>query len=59
MLEAVHEGEKDPVWKYALTRITFAALHVELDGQEVWTLPQISNTLSTDPYLVFFQPLRE
>jgi hypothetical protein len=57
VLEAVSEKDKDPVWKYAFTRLTIAELHVDLDGKEVWTLPQLNNTSPTDPYLVFFKPI--
>jgi hypothetical protein len=57
ILEAVREGDKDPGWQYALTRLTIAELHVELDGDEVWTLPQLNSTAPTDPYWVFFQPI--
>ena len=57
VLEAVHDGVSDPVWKFAFTRLTFAELHVDLDGKEVWTLPSINSTPPTEPYLVFFQPV--
>jgi hypothetical protein len=58
VIEARREGDNDPVWRYAFTRLTIAELHVDLDGKEVWTLPQINSTAPTDPYLVFFKPVK-
>jgi len=57
ILEAVREGDTDPGWRYALTRLTIAELHVALDGDEVWTLPQLKSTARTDPYWVYFLPI--
>jgi len=57
VIELVREGENKPVWKYAFTRISFAELHVDLDGKEVWTQPHLAGTGSSDPYWLFFKPI--
>jgi hypothetical protein len=57
VIEVVREDEK-PVWKYALTRISYAEVHVELDNREVWTQPHLQGTNSSQPYWLFFRPLR-
>ncbi len=54
VIELVREGEKE-VWKYALTRIAFAELHVHLDGKEVWRQAHLRGTVSDEPYWLFFK----
>lgn len=57
VIELVQEGENKPVWKYAFTRISFAELHVDLDGKEIWTQPHLQGTGASDPYWLFFKPI--
>jgi hypothetical protein len=57
LLEVVLEEEK-PVWKYAFTRISYAELHIEFDRREIWTQPHLQGTNSSEPYWLFFRPLR-
>jgi len=56
VIELARDGEQT-AWNYALTRLSFAGLEVELDGQEIWTQPPLSGTTAADPYWLFFQPL--
>jgi hypothetical protein len=53
----VHDSLKNTTWKYALTRLSFAELHVELDGTDVWTQPQLQGTTAADPYWLFSTPV--
>ncbi len=56
-IEVVRDAEK-PVWKYALTRISYAEVHVDFDGREVWTQPHLEGTNPIQPYWLFFRPVR-
>lgn len=57
VIELFREGENKPVWKYAFTRISYAELHIELDGKEIWAQPHLQATGSSDPYWLFFKPI--
>jgi hypothetical protein len=57
VVELVREGENKAVWKYAFTRISYAELHVDLDGKEIWTQPHLQGTGSSDPYWLFFKEI--
>jgi hypothetical protein len=57
-IELVRETDERTVWKYALTRTSYAELHVELDGKPIWTPPHLDGTRSSDPYWLFFLPVK-
>jgi hypothetical protein len=53
LIELVQTENNKAVWKCAFTPISYAELHVELDGKEVWTTPQLLLTVASDPYYLF------
>jgi hypothetical protein len=59
VIEVVKEKEAEKlVWKYAMTRISYAELHVEFDNREIWTQAHLQGTNPAQPYWLFFRPLR-
>ena len=56
VIEVVRENEK-LAWRYAMTRISYAELHVEFDKHEIWTQPHLQGTNATNPYWLFFRPM--
>jgi hypothetical protein len=52
LIELIRENDESR-WKVGFARCAWAELHVEFDGKEVWTLPHLSGTSSTDPYWLF------
>jgi hypothetical protein len=57
VIELVRDSLKNTSWRYALTRLSFAQLHIELDGTDVWTQPQLQGTTAADPYWLFSTPV--
>ena len=58
VIELVRQGEDGSTWKYALTRTSYAELHIELDGKPIWTPPHLDSTAPGDPYWLFFLPVK-
>jgi hypothetical protein len=57
VIELVRDSVTNTAWKYALTRLSFAELHVQIDGTDVWTQPQLQGTTAADPYWLFSTPM--
>jgi hypothetical protein len=55
VIEVVRENEK-LAWRYAMTRISYAELHVEFDKHEIWTQSHLQGTSASNPYWLFFRP---
>jgi hypothetical protein len=52
LIEAAPVPEAGPTFRYALTRMGHAELHVELDGREVWQKQRVGTTAPSDPYFL-------
>ena len=56
LIEALGSSLEESRWHYSLARLGSAELHVELDGNEVWSAARTPGVVGqrTDPYWLFF-----
>ncbi len=57
LVEANREGPSGPAWSYGFARIAIAEIHVDLEGQEVWTHRGGFSRGPTDTYWTFAKPI--
>ena len=58
LLEASREGSTEPgAWRYGFARISIAAIHVELDGKEIWSHWGGYSRGPYDTYWTFAKPI--
>jgi hypothetical protein len=50
MIEAMGQQSLSPAWRYALTRLAHAEMHVGFDDREVWQCPRVESTRPSEPY---------
>jgi hypothetical protein len=53
-------GDKpaEPVWKFALNRVSASELHARLDGKEIWSCGWQPNRTIRSPYYIVGRPMR-
>ena len=52
-------GEKpaEPVWKFAVNRVSGAELHARFDGKEIWSCHWLPNLTIQSPYHLIIRPM--
>lgn len=53
LVEARREGAGEPSWTFGLARISAAELHVDLEGKEVWSVPQNHDFSPRESYWLY------
>lgn len=56
-IELSGEKSAEPVWKFAVNRVSGAELHARFDGKEVWSCHWESNLTIQSPYRLIIRPM--
>jgi hypothetical protein len=56
-IERSGEGPAEPVWKFALNRVSAGELHARFDGKEIWSCEQQRENTIRDPYYILMRPM--
>ena len=57
VIELSATGSGDPLWRFALNRVSSGELHVSLDGREIWSCSRRGDVGQRSPYCLFHRPM--
>lgn len=58
-IELSAEKPDEPVWKFALNRVSASELHARLDGKEIWSCRWQQDRTTRGPYHLVERPMRQ
>ncbi len=56
-IELSGDDPDEPIWQYAINRVSAAELRARLDEKEVWSCEAGQNAARGSPYFLFFRPM--
>jgi hypothetical protein len=56
-IELSGDGADEPVWRYAINRVSAAELHARLDENEIWSCRAGQDATNQNSYYLFFRPM--
>ena len=57
VIELSATGSGDPLWQFAINRVSSGELHVSLDGREIWSCSRRDDVGQRSPYCLFHRPM--
>lgn len=57
-IELSATGSGEPLWRFALNRVSSGELHVSLDGREIWSCSRRVDVGQRSPYCLFHRPMQ-
>lgn len=57
-IELSTTGSGEPLWQFALNRVSSGELHVSLDGREIWSCSHREDVGVRSPYCLFHRPMQ-